>query len=65
MVAMSMYHICLICTEIGSLVRGVLLHQGVDEACVILFPEATYISQNRILPCLLQKYCVCTEDAGK
>ena len=55
MVAMSMYHICLICTEIGSLVRGVLLHQGVDEACVILFPEATYISQNRLFALLTAK----------
>ena len=38
-----------------GIVRGGLPHQGVDEACVILFPEATYISQNRLFALLTAK----------
>ena len=40
MVVLPMYHIFLICTAIGSLVLGGILHQGADEAYVILLPEA-------------------------
>ena len=52
MVVLPMYHIFLICTAIGSLVLGGILHQGADEAYVILLPEATDVSRNGLLLCL-------------
>ena len=39
-VALSLYHICLICTAIES------PHQGADKAYVMLLLVATYVSQN-------------------
>ena len=53
MVALPIYHICLICTAIGSLVRGGLPHQRADEAYVILLPESTYVSQNGLFALLM------------
>ena len=53
MVALAMYHICLIFTAIGSLVRGGLPCQGADEAYVRLLAEATYVFQNRFFDLLM------------
>ena len=53
MFALPMYHIYLICTAIGSLVREGLPHQGANEAYVRLLPEATYVSQNGLFALLI------------
>ena len=37
-----------ICTAIDRMHQGGILHQGADEAYVILVPEATKVSQNRL-----------------
>ena len=53
MVTLPLYHICLFCAAIESLLQGGLPPQGADKAYVILLPEATYVSQNGFFALLM------------